>query len=57
MTQADVREQRMDGTGTWFLESPEFNAWLGSAAQKTLWCIGIREYFTMLQFLILMDHL
>jgi len=41
LTQANVWEQRTDGTGTWFLESHEFKAWLMSAAQETLWCIGI----------------
>jgi hypothetical protein len=57
MTQANVWEQRTDGTGTWFLESHEFKAWLTSAAQETLLCIGIRKYFPMLRLLVLMNHL
>jgi len=42
-TQADVLDQRTDGTGQWFLESDEFNAWLVSVVPQTLWCTGMRK--------------
>ncbi|OTA70038.1 hypothetical protein K449DRAFT_321144, partial [Hypoxylon sp. EC38] len=35
----NVLQQRQDGTGQWFLESPEFQDWMQSAGQ-TLWCSG-----------------
>lgn len=41
-TQQDIFSRREDGTGQWFIESPEFQAWL-SGANRALCCPGIRE--------------
>ncbi|KAI1105307.1 ankyrin [Jackrogersella minutella] len=35
----NVLQQRQDGTGQWFIESPEFQDWIQSAG-GTLWCSG-----------------
>ncbi|KAI1086934.1 ankyrin [Rostrohypoxylon terebratum] len=35
----NVLQQRQDGTGQWFLESPEFQDWMQSTG-ATLWCSG-----------------
>lgn len=35
----NVLQQRQDGTGQWFLESPEFQDWM-QATGATLWCSG-----------------
>lgn len=42
VTQSDVFEQRVDGTGRWLFESQEFRAWL-EGTSETLWCPGMRE--------------
>jgi hypothetical protein len=36
-------EQRTDGTGTWILQSPEFQQWLAHKF-RVLWCPGNREW-------------
>ena len=41
--QADVLNQRTEGTGLWFLESDEFQSWTLSAGSEILWCKGIRK--------------
>lgn len=38
--QSDFISRRQPGTGLWFLESPEYQAWLGSKG-RTLFCPGI----------------
>ncbi|KAI1394316.1 ankyrin [Hypoxylon trugodes] len=35
----NVLQQRQDGTGQWFLDSPEFQEWMKSSG-GTLWCSG-----------------
>lgn len=39
---ASAAEARIDGTGQWFLDSPEFRRWRDSN-KETLYCPGIRE--------------
>lgn len=37
-------EQRTEGTGRWFLESPQFAEWRdGKSVEKVFWCPGKRE--------------
>ncbi|KFX95786.1 hypothetical protein V490_03675 [Pseudogymnoascus sp. VKM F-3557] len=38
--QSDIISKRQPGTGQWFLDSPEFNSWLGGPS-LTLFCPGI----------------
>lgn len=38
--QSDIISKRQPGTGQWFLDSPEFNSWLGGPS-RTLFCPGI----------------
>lgn len=35
------RDKRVENSGTWFLNSPEFNAWLSGKA-NILYCPGLR---------------
>ncbi len=40
----DIQSRRMEGTGTWFLETPEFEKWLaGKSIPRLLWGKGIRK--------------
>jgi len=43
-----VRELRQEGTGIWFLESPEFREWLKSKNSR-LWLYGIRKSLCSMQ--------
>ena len=40
-THGDVSSRQAHGTGQWLLESNEFESWLGSVTNVTLWCRGI----------------
>ena len=50
---ASAAEARIDGTGQWFLDRPEFRCWRESD-HGTLYCLGIRElaYISYLDILI-----
>ena len=39
-TQSDTYRQRLDGSITWFLKSPEFQSWI-LGQHSTLFCVGI----------------
>ena len=38
--QRDIASKRHEGTGTWFLVSEIFTAWLSGSADSVLWCPG-----------------
>lgn len=42
--QNDVFEKRQEGTGEWFLQSDEFQHWLGDNSPSCLWCPGPRKF-------------
>lgn len=39
----DIRRQRLEGTGEWFLQRKEFSQWLGGS-HRLLWVHGIRVF-------------
>lgn len=38
-----IKKPRIEGTGRWMLDSPEFEAWLFDPRSSCLWCYGIRK--------------
>ena len=54
--QSDFIARRQPGTGQWFLDSPEFNSWLGGASH-TLFCPGIPGAGKTMVSAIAVDHL
>jgi hypothetical protein len=42
--QSDVLSKRLEGTGRWFLEDPQFRQWMNGDI-ATLWCPGARKQF------------
>lgn len=53
---SDIISRRQEGTGQWFLESPEFSNWL-SGREKTLFCPGIPGAGKTMISAIALDHL
>jgi hypothetical protein len=49
--QSDTFSKHTPGTGTWFINQPQFQKWL-SGNNKVLWVEGIREYLTYRYFQI-----
>ena len=47
--QRDVLNKRLEGTGKWFLEDPQFRRWMDGDI-TTLWCPGARKQFRHIQF-------
>ena len=47
--QRDVLNKRLEGTGKWFLEDPQFRRWMDGDT-TTLWCPGARKQFRHIQF-------
>ena len=39
--QNEVLSRRCEGTGQWFLESPQVSTWLSGSDKSSLWCSGI----------------
>jgi len=54
--QHDIITQRQEGTGQWFLDSPEFKRWL-QGSDKTLFCPGIPGAGKTMMAAIAIDHL
>ena len=54
--QHDIITRRHEGTGQWFLESPEFKRWL-QGSDKTLFCPGIPGAGKTMMAAITIDHL
>jgi Cdc6-like AAA superfamily ATPase len=54
--QHDIIARRQEGTGQWFLESPEFERWL-QGSNKTLFCPGIPGAGKTMIAAIAIDHL
>lgn len=46
--QSDVLGRRLEGTGKWFLEDPQFRRWMDEDI-TTLWCPGARKQFRPIQ--------
>ena len=47
--QSDILSKRLEGTGKWFLEDPQFRQWMDEDI-TTLWCPGARKQFRSIQF-------
>jgi hypothetical protein len=47
--QSDVLSKRLEGTGKWFLEDPQFRRWVDGDI-VTLWCPGARKQIRSIQF-------
>lgn len=47
--QSDVLGKRLEGTGKWFLEHPQFRRWMDGDIAR-LWCPGARKQFRLIQF-------
>jgi hypothetical protein len=54
--QHDIITRRQEGTGQWFLDSPEFKGWL-QRRDKTLFCPGIPGAGKTMMAAISIDHL
>ena len=54
--QSDIIAQRQDGTGEWFLNSPEFKTWTDCPG-KTLFCPGVPGAGKTMILSIAIDHL
>jgi hypothetical protein len=54
--QHDIITRRQEGTGQWFLDSPEFKGWL-QGSDKTLFCPGIPGAGKTMMAAIAIDHL
>jgi hypothetical protein len=54
--QHDIITRRQEGTGQWFLESPEFKEWL-QGSNKTLFCPGIPGAGKTMMSAIAIDHI
>jgi len=54
--QHDIISRRQEGTGQWFVDSPEFKTWL-QGSDKTLFCPGIPEAGKTMMAAIAIDHL
>jgi Cdc6-like AAA superfamily ATPase len=54
--QSDYLRRRQQGTGEWFLNSPEFQTWFNTA-QQTLFCMGIPGAGKTIMTSIVIDHL
>lgn len=54
--QHDIISRREEGTGKWFLESPEFKGWR-EGAERTLLCPGIPGAGKTMMAAIVIDHL
>ncbi|KIM99237.1 hypothetical protein OIDMADRAFT_43209 [Oidiodendron maius Zn] len=54
--QHDIITRRHEGTGQWFLDSPEFKRWL-QGSDKTLFCPGIPGAGKTMMAAITVDHL
>jgi hypothetical protein len=52
----DIITRRQEGTGQWFLDSPEFKRWL-EGSDKTLFCPGIPGAGKTIMAAIAIDHL
>ena len=56
--QQDVFSQHQDGTGSWFLESPEFKEWAaGNATSRILFCPGDPGTGKTVMLSLVVDHL
>jgi hypothetical protein len=53
--QYDIITRRQEGTGQWFLDSPEFQRWL-EGSDKTLFCPGIPGAGKTMMAAIAIDH-
>lgn len=48
----EISQRRVEGTGKWFLETPEFQEWTsGREGTQLLWGYGIRTYWHKSSFL------
>jgi len=54
--QRDIISRRQEGTGQWFLDTPEFKRWL-QGSDKTLFCPGIPGAGKTMMAAIAIDHL
>ncbi len=54
--QHDIITRRQEGTGQWFLDTPEFKRWL-DGSDKTLFCPGIPGAGKTMMSAIAIDHL
>ena len=54
--QHDIISRRQEGTGQWFLDTPEFKRWL-QGSDKTLFCPGIPGAGKTMMAAIAIDHL
>lgn len=54
--QHDIITRRQEGTGQWFLDTPEFNRWV-QGSDKTLFCPGIPGAGKTTMAAIAIDHL
>src|SRR5947207_3898983 len=54
--QHDIITQRQEGTGQWFIDTPEFKRWL-HGYDKTLFCPGIPGAGKTMMAAITIDHL
>jgi Cdc6-like AAA superfamily ATPase len=54
--QHDIITRRQEGTGQWFLDSPEFKSWL-QGSDKMLFCPGIPGAGKTMMAAIVIDHL
>jgi hypothetical protein len=56
--QSDILRRRHEGTGQWFLDTPEFSEWLHkSSSARTLLCTGIPGAGKTVMAAIAIDHL
>jgi len=55
--QSDFLSRRQKGTANWFLESTEFNNWLGGDYSKTLFCPGLPGAGKTILTSVVVDHL
>jgi len=54
--QHDIISRRQEGTGQWFLDTPEFKRWL-EGSDKTLFCPGIPGAGKTMMSAIAIDHI
>ena len=43
ISQSDIFDRHVDGTGKWFIDSDEFVNWRDGDSARVLWCEGGRE--------------
>jgi hypothetical protein len=43
----ELRNETVENSGQWFLNSEEFTAWKNGTGQNCIWCVGIRIHLVL----------